>query len=265
MIRKIRETEKEWLMDRLKQDPSRTMFIYGDIQQNGLQTDYQEIWLDEQDDKIGAVLLRYHNNFVFYLFDTIYDLVGFKERLDDPRINVMSGSKSQIDSLPSELFSSYKFRTMYFCECKELKDTVETINVVRAQSSDATSIAQSFYSITEFSDFNTNFEDRAQRMFDKLDSKKSRAFIVYDQEKVIAHANTSVETDASIMVGGVFTLPEYRTHGLASSVVYELTKECLNEGKVPCLFYDNPKAGSIYHRLGYETFDLWTVGKKVNV
>ena len=102
-------------------------------------------------------------------------------------------------------------------------------------------------------------------MFDKLDSKKSRAFIVYDQDKVIAHANTSVETNASVMVGGVFTLPEYRTQGLASQVVYELTKECLNEGKVPCLFYDNPKAGSIYHRLGYVTFDLWTIGKKVNV
>lgn len=265
MIRKIRENEKEWLMERLKQDPSRTMFIYGDIQQNGLETDYQEIWLDEQDDTIGAVLLRYNNNFVFYIFDKVYDLNGFKERLNDPRINIMSGSKSQIDSLPSELSNSFTFRTMYFCECKELKDNVDTPKVIRAQSKDATAIAQSFYSITEFSDFNTNLEDRAQRMFDKLETQKSRAFIVYDQDKVIAHANTSVETDASVMVGGVFTLPDYRTQGIASQVVYALTKDCLNEGKTPCLFYDNPKAGSIYHRLGYETFDLWIVGKKVNV
>lgn len=265
MIRKIRENEKDWLMNQLKKDPSRTMFIYGDIQQNGLETDYQEIWLDEKDGTIGAVLLRYHNNFVFYIFDKVYDLIGFKERLDDPRINVMSGSKTQIDSLPSELFSSYKFRTMYFCACKELKDNVESMNVIRAQSKDAYSIAQSFYSITEFSDFNTNIEDRAQRMYDKLDTQKSRAFIACDQEKVIAHANTSVETDASVMVGSVFTLPDYRTQGLASHVVYALTKDCLSEGKIPCLFYDNPKAGSIYHRLGYETFDLWSVGKKVNV
>jgi len=265
MIRKISENEKTWLMDQLKQDPSRTMFIYGDIQQNGLETDYQEIWLDEDTGKVGAVFLRYYNNFVFYLFDTVYDMDGFKKLLDDPRINVMSASKAQIDSLPQGLFESYKFRTMYFCECKELKDEVETTNIMKAQAKDAYAIAESFSTIVEFSEYNTDFEERAKRMKDKIESSKSRAFIVYENDKVIAHANTSVETDISVMVGGVFTLPEYRDKGLASSVVYALTKECLSEGKVPFLFYDNPKAGSIYHRLGYITFDYWTVGKKVSI
>ena len=35
--------------------------------------------------------------------------------------------------------------------------------------------------------------------------------------------------------------------------------DLLKEGKSLCLFYDNPKAGSIYHRLGFENIDRWTM------
>ena len=265
MIRKISENEKDELMNQLKQDPSRTMFIYGDIQQNGLDTEYQEVWLDDHEGKIGLVLLRYHNNLVFYVFDRVYDYDGFKRLLDDPRISVMSGIKAQIDTLPQSLFESFEFRTMYFCECKALKEENASTNVQKAKAKDVHYISESFDSIVEFSDYNTSLEERSKRMRDKIEMHKSRAYIIYEDGKVVAHANTAVETDVSVMIGSVFTLLEYRNKGLASQVVYALTKACLSEGKLPCLFYDNPKAGSIYHRLGYETFDFWMIGKKVKI
>ena len=59
MTRKISENEKDELINQLNQDPSRTMFIYGDIQQNGLDTEYQEVWLDDHEGKIGLVLLSF--------------------------------------------------------------------------------------------------------------------------------------------------------------------------------------------------------------
>jgi len=33
----------------------------------------------------------------------------------------------------------------------------------------------------------------------------------------------------------------------------------LQEGKVLCLFYDNPEAGKIYKRLGYVDIGKWAV------
>jgi hypothetical protein len=36
-----------------------------------------------------------------------------------------------------------------------------------------------------------------------------------------------------------------------------LCRDLLGEGKTLCLFYDNPRAGSVYHRLGFETIDQW--------
>lgn len=37
----------------------------------------------------------------------------------------------------------------------------------------------------------------------------------------------------------------------------KLCHELLAEGKMLCLFYDNPEAGSIYKRLGFEDIGKW--------
>ena len=130
-----------------------------------------------------------------------------------------------------------------------------------AEPKHAKAIAEAIIQISEFAEM-TSLEERTERTTERLSSGKGRAAIIIDGDKVIAHANTAVETDHAVMVGAVLTLPAYRNQGLASQVVSTLTKRCLNDGKIPCLFYDNPKAGSIYHRLGYVTFETWMMGTK---
>jgi predicted GNAT family acetyltransferase len=38
-----------------------------------------------------------------------------------------------------------------------------------------------------------------------------------------------------------------------------LCLDVLAEGKTLCLFYDNPKAGSIYKRLGFKDIGFWSM------
>jgi predicted GNAT family acetyltransferase len=61
------------------------------------------------------------------------------------------------------------------------------------------------------------------------------------------------------MVVGVCTKEEYRKRGLASIVVEKLVKDVLAEGKIACLFYDNPEAGRIYKRIGFKDIGMWTM------
>ncbi len=72
-------------------------------------------------------------------------------------------------------------------------------------------------------------------------------------------AQTTAENSMSAMVVGVATLKEYRKKGLMSKCLSKLCYDLLNEGKTLCLFYDNPKAGRIYHALGFETLDKWSM------
>ena len=59
------------------------------------------------------------------------------------------------------------------------------------------------------------------------------------------------------MVVSVATRKDYRRQGLMTQVLSKLCQDLLNEQKTLCLFYDNPEAGAVYHKLGFKTIGKW--------
>ena len=45
---------------------------------------------------------------------------------------------------------------------------------------------------------------------------------------------------------------------VAGACVQKICEELLSEGKGLCLFYDNPKAGSVYRKLGFKEIGQWS-------
>ena len=43
----------------------------------------------------------------------------------------------------------------------------------------------------------------------------------------------------------------------------EHKEELLDENKIPCLFYDNEKAGCIYNKLGFRQLGNWSIYYKI--
>lgn len=76
---------------------------------------------------------------------------------------------------------------------------------------------------------------------------------------VIATAEATAENSQAAMIVSVATHPEYRHKGYGTAVISKLCDQLLDEGKTSCLFYDNPKAGEIYKRVGFEDIDQWTM------
>lgn len=70
-------------------------------------------------------------------------------------------------------------------------------------------------------------------------------------------------TDAGL-IGGVFTLPDARGKGYASACTAALCRDLQSRGKMPHLFYENPIAGRVYRKLGFEQIDQWGVLYLVN-
>ncbi|WP_234779848.1 GNAT family N-acetyltransferase [Clostridioides difficile] len=86
-----------------------------------------------------------------------------------------------------------------------------------------------------------------------------RAYFIRNDDTMISTVSTGMETSFLAMVVSVSTDKRYRGKGLASYMVYNLSKELLLEGKVPCLFYNNDVAGKIYHNIGYKEINEWTI------
>ena len=72
-----------------------------------------------------------------------------------------------------------------------------------------------------------------------------------DERMVTAAAITARAKD-SAMLGGVWTLPQYRNRGYGSWCTAWICGQLLGQGVTPTLFYHNPAAGSIYRRLGFQ-------------
>ena len=75
-------------------------------------------------------------------------------------------------------------------------------------------------------------------------------------------AKSTGENRSSAMIVGVGTHPNYRNLGLATKCVVKICCELLEENKIPCLFYDNEKAGYIYDKLGFKQLGSWSIHYK---
>lgn len=84
-----------------------------------------------------------------------------------------------------------------------------------------------------------------------------RIFVTLDEGRIVSAALTTVETRSAVMIGGVFTPQHWRNRGYASAAMTHLCTDLLAEGRQPCLFYDNPAAGAIYRRLGFQDIGPW--------
>ncbi len=78
-------------------------------------------------------------------------------------------------------------------------------------------------------------------------------FVIKDEDKVVAMAQSTRETDRYIAVSRVYTMPEYRKKGYASAIVAHISKLILDNGKIPTLYTDlsNPSSNTAYKNVGF--------------
>jgi uncharacterized protein len=262
MIRKATQFDLEQVIPKLREDASRALFILGDIEAYGLETDFQDIWVDADDQGIHGIYLRYYDSFVWYILETLKDEDGFKTLLADERIINTGCVLSHFELLPKEIQNLIKPRFTHLCVCHQLKDG--NYEAELAVPEHAHAIINGMDKIVEFESPQVlSVEQRIQRLAQDLDEKKNFAMILQQNGQVVAHAMSAAHTSSAAMIIGVFTLLEYRHQGLARKVVGSLSQYLLEGGRTPVLFYDNPKAGQLYHDLGFTTIDQWVMGTKV--
>jgi predicted GNAT family acetyltransferase len=80
--------------------------------------------------------------------------------------------------------------------------------------------------------------------------------LVLDGEAVSA-AMVDPLIDGLGMIRGVYTPPRFQRHGYATALVAGIARHLSAMEVTPCLMFDNPAAGRIYHRLGYREFARW--------
>ena len=260
MIRKLTQKDHESVMALVGQKPAENLFIIGDIEAYGYDSDMQELWGQFENDQLIAVLLRYDKNFIPYS-DGPYDTQGFADIiLSHPHAFEISGLQQIIESLKPLIHREMtSLRETYYAKCTALSYEVNEEKISQAtylQPSEYEENIELLRSIPDFALGNFSVESRARAEKDKT----GRTYIIRNKEGImVSSASSTAENSQSAMIIAVGTKPGYERNGYATLCMEKLCSELLSEGKSLCLFYNNPAAGKIYKRMGFSDIGMWTM------
>lgn len=261
MLTKASRDDRPRILPYCMSEPNINTFIIGDIETHGFETDFQDVWIQTQSDHITGIVLRYYDNFIIYSekLDMAYDEVV--DLLRSSQGNLISGKSSVMEPFSVLLGNAFTKKELFFCELKDSsKLSLDTLEVKIATLREAREISVAYGEIPEFAGlYSSDPEQRYHQIANRIESGEGTHMIIRKGDRIISHGNTTAETSASAIIGGIFTLPEFRKAGLASKIISALCKNLLDQKKSVCLFYSNEDAGRIYQRLNFRMIENWTI------
>ena len=260
MIRKLNKDDHESVMVLIGHMPAENLFIIGDIEAFGYDSNIQDIWGQFENNKLIAVLLRYDRNYIPFS-EQHYDVKGFADIINrNPNRIEISGLKHLIEPLQEFINRDVrKHSETYYAKCTGLSYEVSEERIKFAtylQPSEYQENVEMLRSIPEFAagNFSVEARERAEKY------KTGRTCIVRNEQgTMVASASTTAENSQSAMIVAVGTRPGFERRGYATLCMEKLCTDLLTERKSLCLFYENPAAGKIYKRLGFTDIGLWTM------
>lgn len=259
MIRELTEQDHAEVMRFLLQDPSMNLFIIGDIEAFGYHSAFQKLWGEFHSGEIKAVLLKYFESYIFYAVNKDhFDVQAFAAIMETNTNPVTLSGRADLvekfEKLPS--LNLGKKKVTYFAQCGKKREIKQIDMIKKATLDDIDRIVTLRNSIAEF----TTTEDSKNMLKKAIESQTGRTyFLENDKGEIISTVSTTAENSHSAMIVGVCTHKGYRNKGLASKLMTALVNDILDDKQFVCLFYDNPDAGKIYKKIGFEDIGLWTM------
>jgi len=259
MIRKLTEQDRQFVLPYLYKESSYNIFIIGDIETFGFDTDFQTIYGEfDQNNNYLSVLLFYRENSIYYSHLTKFN-VDYLSVFKQHNFSYMSG-KEELMTLVNPYLEKFSFAPMYFCKAVELEKNIskdEEVKQVKTDE-DIKKLHKLLIQIDEFGIKKNTLEEFTKSTRSGL--KMGMKLYIEKDNKIVSTVASTAETTVSAMVVGVATDPKYRQKGFASKLMVSLMEEYFqNRNKELCLFYDNPTAGKIYKRLGFKDIGKWVM------
>lgn len=270
MIRQLTAKDHEQVLPFLQKEPSKNLYIIGDIEIYGYQQDFQELWGEwDREGNVSAVLLRFYDFFILY-GKTGYNAKGMVEIMDRHKHLMISGAGEVLDELDPYLpLNKYQRIDTYFSEC-----TKNTINesdhqalvgkIKKATIQDVERIIKLEDQIVDFGVSENTSSEREAWLRKNLEAKTSRVYYIEEEGEMVSKVSTNGENSVSAMIVNVCTLPKYRKQGYLSVLLAKTVADLLQEKETVCLFYDNPEAGKIYQKIGFKETGTWRMYNKLS-
>ncbi|WP_027121154.1 GNAT family N-acetyltransferase [Mycoplasma leonicaptivi] len=265
MIKTIDNNDINEILDFLyKQDSKKYLFLISDIEQFGLNNENVKTYVIKNKDSYNAIFLKFYTNLVvFYDGKTQINKNEFYKLVKENNIN--------------NFIFCYEFYEFFFKFIDEfqIKQTLYTqqiatlhqldfeknvnLNDLKAKEielQDLEKVIEGRLKIKEFGGLSNQTTD-INYLKKSFNDGYYFGYIKYNNQKneIMSHAAISAKNKKVAMIGGVYTVEEYRRQGHAQDCVISLCNEIFRRKMTPILFFSNPNAASMYYKLGFKDYD----------
>lgn len=139
MLKKCSEQDRKRLTEYLYQNPVLNLFIIGDLYNYGFDSDIQDLYIDEDNQEIHGLVLRYRNSILVQSYEgrTYPEFVA--ELVERHQITHINGEASLVAKYD---FTARENVLCYFSQCKELKNAPKMTAVESFGPEDAQKISE---------------------------------------------------------------------------------------------------------------------------
>jgi uncharacterized protein len=265
--------KKDQVLEYISLEREMTLFIYGDIEQYGMDKSIVRVFVDLDGDKINSLLIQYRNTkFVIYSRKEDFPLEPIVDFFKDKKMSFVSGKESILKRI-IPFYPEFSLEPAYMCVCSKaetsfLKPLAEGTEIRPLKKEETKEAAQLLSSIEEFNvSFEKKGEERIKEAEERIKADMEEGNVplcLFVNGTLASFCNISAASKQSAMVVSVATRKDFRSLGYASHLVAELCEENFRCGrKFLCLFYDNPQAGKIYRKIGFAEIGLYGVMHRV--
>ena len=118
MMRKLTKKDHEQVFAYLKEEAALNLFIIGDLEAFGYETDFQELWgVYKENGTLKSILLRFHDTFIPYSKEefVVTDYEALLSAYKPLKLSGKSTIVERFETAPSVQLGAKN--EMYFCEC----------------------------------------------------------------------------------------------------------------------------------------------------
>lgn len=254
MMRQCHEEERARILEYISKEPEMNLFFYGDIENFGVESEEVSILVHEREGVWNSLLLKYFDYYLVYSQAEDYEVEPIVAYLKGKTVDCISGKTSLVQRL-APYYPMYTVTSTYLSRCNHVQKQNRNIGQASIRKLDKADVENmiDFYLLIE--EFAKTYQGKRDKMIKQelVNMEHGMAYGVFLENELVAVAETSADNTISAMVVGVATHPEYRGRGYAMAVVTKLCEESFQNGKsFLCLFYNNPSAGRLYKKVGFE-------------
>lgn len=256
-MRTLQEADRETILNYVSREPEMNLFLIGDMENFGVCSEQVNFYVHEEKGRLDFLLLRFLRFYILYSQYEDYNAQAAFDFLKTKAVDCISG-KTQLLRRMAPFYPKLAIQNTFMSRLNQVETAFhqpKELTIRPLTADDAPEAMDLLYLIEEFAKTYQSKEKSVhiKEMTEEMAQGGKHIMGGFVDGRLVSIAETSAENSQSAMIVGVATHPDCRRKGYASFVVSALCEDCFARGKqFLCLFYDNPKAGRIYNRIGFK-------------